>query len=690
MLKKLKLTTKLLGSFLVILVLTAIVGAIGNRAMMRVVDRSHKVADVNTIVQLFLEARQQEKNFVIRKDEKSLHNQAEIIAKLLEQTKIVTAKFTQQANKEQMAAIVADAQVYVTAFREYVDFNKQREAQMEEMQAAALAIWGDANGMAANEGQKLIDNRKEAADKFTKILKMAADISDLDQIAKVQGDSENKVSDRIAKINDADQIVKLLLDARKNEKEFILANGQQEWAGKINANMKTIKDLATNLKSRFTQQINIDQANAILVGSGTYEKAFTDYAALMAKQTLAEIKMGEAARNAQQTCFDILADQKNKMQSQISSSATLLVTTCSITFLIGLVLAITLTRSITGPVGKAVTHAETMAGGNFSTNLAITHQDEIGMMGTSLNAMGVQLSAVIREIIGSVSILSTSSTDMAAVSKQLSVSALDTAGKSDSVAASAEELSINIQSVSAAMEQSSSNISMVASATEEMAVTVNEIGQNAEKARAISEGAVVQSRLTSEKVAALGTLAQEVGMITATITEISEQTNLLALNATIEAARAGEAGKGFAVVAGEIKLLARQTAAATVAIKQQINSMQSMTTSTIDDITKITEVITDINQAIHGIASSVVQQSTATNEISNNISQASLGLAEVNENVAQSTMAITDITRDIGQINQQSTEVGDGSNQVQLSAQGLSVLAVQLEILMKQFKVCPA
>ena len=152
----------------------------------------------------------------------------------------------------------------------------------------------------------------------------------------------------------------------------------------------------------------------------------------------------------------------------------------------------------------------------------------------------------------------------------------------------------------------------------------------------------------------------------------------------------GDAGKGFAVVANEIKELARQTAAATVDIRSQIDAMQSTTSSTIEGIRIISGVINEINNAINGIASAVEEQTLATNEIANNISQASQGIAEVNENVAQSTIAISDITRDITLINQQSAEVGDGSNQVQLSAQGLSVLANQLDNLMKQFKVCPA
>jgi len=71
-----------------------------------------------------------------------------------------------------------------------------------------------------------------------------------------------------------------------------------------------------------------------------------------------------------------------------------------------------------------------------------------------------------------------------------------------------------------------------------------------------------------------------------------------------------------------------QTAEATVDIKDQINKMQTTTTSTITDISKISDVIDNINEIINTIATAVEEQSTVTNEISNNISQASMGLLQ--------------------------------------------------------------
>ena len=346
-----------------------------------------------------------------------------------------------------------------------------------------------------------------------------------------------------------------------------------------------------------------------------------------------------------------------------------------------------ISRLISAPVTKAAALAETMAQGNFTAKLDIAQQDEVGVLAASLNTMVDRLGSMIRDVISGVNTLTSSSNDLAAISKQLSSAARDTSDKSTAVASAAEEMSTNIQSVSAAMEQSSSNVNMVASSMEEMTSTVNEIAQNAEKARTISEGAVKQSQQATAKMTLLGESAQKIGRVTETITEISDQTNLLALNATIEAARAGEAGKGFAVVANEIKELARQTAEATVDIKNQIQEMQNTTTTTVDDIERISEVIMQINSVINGIATAVEEQSAASNEISNNIAQASQGIAEVNENVAQSTVVVGDITREIAGINQQSTQVGEGSGQVQESAQGLAHLAAQLETLIRQFKV---
>ncbi len=77
------------------------------------------------------------------------------------------------------------------------------------------------------------------------------------------------------------------------------------------------------------------------------------------------------------------------------------------------------------------------------------------------------------------------------------------------------------------------------------------------------------------------------------------------------------------MVANEIKELARQTAAATVDIKNQIGEMQATTGATISNIERVSSVIVEIDAVIRAIATAVEELSSATSEIAGNIAQAS-------------------------------------------------------------------
>ena len=109
--------------------------------------------------------------------------------------------------------------------------------------------------------------------------------------------------------------------------------------------------------------------------------------------------------------------------------------------------------------------------------------------------------------------------------------------------------------------------------------TVSRLREAANDAGAVAVSAVGQASTMTAEVEALGSASAAVGDVIAIISAIADQTNLLALNATIEAARAGELGRGFAVVASEVKDLARETAAATKRVSDQIAGIQASSES---------------------------------------------------------------------------------------------------------------
>ena len=378
---------------------------------------------------------------------------------------------------------------------------------------------------------------------------------------------------------------------------------------------------------------------------------------------------------------------QEELQGHAQNSSVIILIISMFAILLGISFAIIIAKGITGPVTRSVDFAKKMSGGDLTQTLDLNQKDEIGILAGALNEMSKNLRRMFKDISTGVTTLASSSTELSAISQQMSTGSEQTSTKANTVAVAAEEMTTNMTSVSAATEQASTNLSMVATAAEEMTATIGEIAQNSERAHGITNEAVSQTKSALDRVDKLGKAAHEIGNVTETITEISEQTNLLALNATIEAARAGEAGKGFAVVASEIKELAKQTAGATLEIKEKISGIQKSTTGTVTEIEYISKVINDVNEIVSTIAAAVEEQSTTSREIAENVSQASQGIQEVTENVAQSSSVSGEIARDISEVNQTSSEMSNSSSQVNLSAEELSSLSEQLKEMVDRFKV---
>ena len=391
--------------------------------------------------------------------------------------------------------------------------------------------------------------------------------------------------------------------------------------------------------------------------------------------------------------FFILGKKTNLVIETIHSSAAIIYKVIAIFSVVAVIFIVCIiiitTTYITVPLDAVVAGMKDIAQGEGDLTLRIKadSKDEIGALASWFNVFIQKLNGIILNVVDNTQALDASSIELSGISEQMAADTGQVATQANNVAAAAEEMSSNMNSVASAMEQASMNVNQVASATEEMTATINEISANTGKTSTITTQAVAEAKKASKRINELGLSAKDIGKVTEAIQDISEQTNLLALNATIEAAIAGEAGKGFAVVASEIKSLAQQTAEATVDIRKKIEGIQLISSQTVEEIRRVTDIITEANELVNSIAAAIEEQSAVTGEISNNVHQTSLGFGEVNENVAQATAAADQIARDIALVNHSSGAMADNSGFVTENALNLNQLAQKMSLLTGQFKV---
>lgn len=405
--------------------------------------------------------------------------------------------------------------------------------------------------------------------------------------------------------------------------EMFLVSGAEDRARireKIESNKKEITQAMQTLERLVASESEKTMMANVVSRRAAYVASFSSVSTLVEsgqRKQAQQLVLGETMPrlDALQDSVEALnASQKHRAEdsgkavaAMISSGSTQMLMLGLVALCAGTAFAFWLARSIARPLRKAVQVAQAVAGGDLTSRIDVSSNDELGELLEALKTMNDNLGNIVNEVRQGTDTIATAST-------QIATGNLDLAART---------------------EMQASSLQQTASSMEELTSTVQ---QNAASARQASALANSTSRITAEgsdavarvgaTMSSISECARRIEDITAIIDGIAFQTNILALNAAVEAARAGEQGKGFAVVASEVRNLAQRSAAAAKEIKVLIGD----SVEKISDGTRLTSQAAD---TMREALSSVQQVTDLMADISAASDEQRSGIEQVNQAVTQ-------------------------------------------------------
>ena len=372
-----------------------------------------------------------------------------------------------------------------------------------------------------------------------------------------------------------------------------------------------------------------------------------------------------------------------------------------ISILVLCVLIERVTHVVIRPVKEMTRVITSMASGDFTVSMKVKGNDEIAVMGRSVEHFIASMKEMIRQ--------------MGHVSDRLEKQAGSSKNVSGEMNSAANIQSQSMTELNATVDQLSVSVNEIAQNATQLAGVVADTKEDSdkvedkmrttvevsEKGKADMESVgnalhniEISIHNLEEAVDKVGTASGEIVDIIKLIGDIAEETNLLSLNASIEAARAGEAGRGFAVVASQIGVLAKNSADSVAhitslineinvlvddAVKQgrssasDIESSADLIHTAVDTFDQIFQNIQETSHLIEGVVEKI-----------NQVDQVATNVAAISEEQAASSDEILATSESMLQ---QAKSISKNSEQVEAEAGNLAESADQLADQVKQFQI---
>ena len=409
--------------FTLVLLLTALVAAIGVWSLQTIGQRFEGLTSMSTLNSDLLKVRLIEQDYALHADPKAVDALHASVDALLAQATRLKAR---SASNERVMGDVEQALVaYRQAFDEFVELTQTKDLALEMASWSVSSVANNLDVLQAGLADDGAYGLKESQGKEgAEFIEQAGQVS---QVSRLMLQAMNEARVR--------------LDQSRRADADDAGQGKIEQADQALAEVEKLK---TTVKDPGYQTVLNEVAGHI----ASFSEKLGEYTGLLAQEKVVYTQLHDRAEQVVSRVNQAYAAEDQSMQTQLQHSTLLIIGSSALALLVGLIAAWVITRLIVAPLRAVIAVAQQIASGDLSGRMEISRRDEIGQLMQAMQQMGNSLSQMVSGLQTGIEQLASSAHSLSSVTEQTTAEVSSQKDETEQVATAMNQMTATVHDLS--------------------------------------------------------------------------------------------------------------------------------------------------------------------------------------------------------------------------------------------------
>ncbi len=565
MFQQIRIGSKILGGFAMVLTLLVLVGLAGWWGLRTVVEVGDEVQAINEISKFMLEARRQEKNFILRQDVKIAGEVRSLLARAKARLESLAGPRQDPEMAQALAKLAQGHEQYARAFELY--------AQAHDQQLKLAAAW------------------KENAEGFLQLAeKTMATVID-PALDSAHSSKDHEALEFWSKVDSAfnDNLINPFLKLRVNAVYVMVKKGEQQWSD-FQRQRDRVRARLADFGKLTREHGNLAQAAASLADFlDKFNEVGETFRAAYQKELDAEESLVAGARLALEQAEAVAALQRRKQLDASSRSTWLMLTVAAIALALGALLSWLLTREVAGPVARIA------KGLRQGADYVATAAQEVAASAQALAQGASEQAASLEQTAASVE-------ELVSMTRSNSENAV----QANSVTLEAGE---TMRSANQFMRELTTHMGEITAASQEIGKIIKTIDEIAFQTNLLALNAAVEAARAGEAGAGFSVVAEEVRNLAMRAGAAARNTAGLIEDAVVKITEGAE-------LAGRTNTAFRQVGQSAKRIGELVGEITAASSEQTQGLDQISKAVGEMDRVTQQTAASAEQSAAASEQLS--------------------------------------------------------------------------